>query len=118
MDNESNMTQADFANPKGIEAYDGYVILAVAKPKKQSAAGLTLPGKGIEGEPGVGKVVSIGHGVERLKIGQIVQWKDTLTYTANSQKVTADSAVYVDMQIEGHFLVAVRKDMIMLTRKV
>jgi co-chaperonin GroES (HSP10) len=112
-----NMTESDFSslNPKGIEAFDNYVVLSISKPKKQTETGIVLPGKGIEAEPGVGIVVSIGHGVERLKIGQKVVWKDSITFAANSQKVTNDSAVFVD---QSNFLVAVRKDMIMCTRKV
>jgi co-chaperonin GroES (HSP10) len=111
MDNESNMTEADFyhLNPNGIKAYDNHVILSIAKPKKETETGIVIPGKGLEGEPGVGTVISIGHGVERLKLGNKVQWKDSITFAANSQKVTNDSGVFVDMK---NYLVAVRKDMI------
>jgi co-chaperonin GroES (HSP10) len=110
-----SMTEGDFAsiNPKGFRAHDNHVIVSIAKPKLKTEGGLHVPGGGLKPEPGVGIVISIGHGVERLNLGDKITWKDTMVFTANSQKVTADSAVYLDL--DNH-LVCVRKDMIIAVR--
>jgi hypothetical protein len=110
-----SMTESDFAelNPKGFKAYDKYIIVSIAKPKTKTEGGLHVPGGGLKPEPGVGVVVSIGNGVERLSLGDKINWRDSITFTANSQKVTSDSAIFVDMD---NYLVAVRLDMIMCVR--
>jgi hypothetical protein len=110
-----SMTESDFAelNPKGFKAYDNHILVAIAKPKHKTETGLHLPGGGLRPEPGVGIVISIGNGVERLSLGDRITWRDTMVFTNNSQKVTADSAVFVDLDNQ---IVAVRRDMIISVR--
>jgi co-chaperonin GroES (HSP10) len=111
----SSQTPADYAslNPKGFRAHDNHVIVVQGALKTKTEGGLHLP-RGVLMEPGVGVVISIGHGVERLKIGDKVTWKDSVALLGSDKMVTNDSSVWVDRE---NNLICVRKDMIIAVRE-
>ena len=98
--------------PPGLRAYDNHVIVAMKKLTQTTAGGIQLP-RALETEYGKGVVLSVGHGVERVRVGDVVQWKDTVTYLGNDKIVHNDAAVFID---KGERVVAVKKEMIISVR--
>jgi len=107
-------TNSDYAslNPKGIEAHDNHIIVHTGPLKTKTEGGLFLP-RAVAEENGTGIVISVGHGVERIAVGDKITWKDSVTF-AKDKMVTNDSSVWVDQE---NRLVAVRKDMVIAKRK-
>jgi co-chaperonin GroES (HSP10) len=94
--------------PEGESAYDNHVIVAMKKLQKTTAGGIELP-RALETEYGKGLVLSVGHGVERVKIGDVIRWKDTVTYLGNDKIVHNDAAVFIN---KDERIVAVKREMI------
>ncbi len=75
-----------------IQPMEDYVVAMAEEPELKTASGLYLPGNAQE-KPKTVKVVAVGKGVDEVKVGDRIIYKNT--YEATEVKVEKDEYVLI-----------------------